>query len=227
MARKIKTEQEKKKTKKRIIIIITILIVLIGIAVAVWFLFFNKEEPKKVVQVKELDNLGEYSYVLTDRDTDFYKSEFEVLKEIVNVENVDEEKYATQVARMFTIDLYTMSTKVNKNDIGGIEYIHKDGRDSFSKKVMYTLYDQMLDDTFGDREQVLPEVNSLETVSTEKMDYSVLGNTQSCYLTKLKIGYVTDLKYDTNLSVVVCQEADTIKWGVVDFQPTLTPDYTE
>ena len=227
MARKVKTEQDKKKSKKKIIIIISILLLLIITAVVVWLLFFNKEEPKKVVEVKELDNLGEYSYVLTDRDTEFYKSEFEILKEIVNVEKVDEEKYATQVARMFTIDLYTMSTKVNKNDIGGIEYIHKDGKDSFSKKVMYTLYDQMLDDTFGDRNQVLPEVNSLETISTEKMNYSVLGNEQSCYLTKLKIGYVTDLKYDNSLSVVVCQEANTIKWGVVDFQPTLTPKYTE
>ena len=58
------------------------------------------------------------------------------------------------------------------------------------------------------------------------MTYSVLGNEQTCYLTKFNVGYVADLKYDTKQSVVVCQEKDTIKWGVVDFQPTFTPKYS-
>ena len=227
MARTINTEKTKKKSKLKIFfIVLLILLVIVGGAFLVWKLVFDKEETSTAVQVKELDNLSDYSYVLTDRDSSYYKSEFEELKKIVNVDEVDEEAYAVQVARMFIIDLYTMNTKVNKYDIGGIEFIHIDAKDKYEKKVMDTLYSQMLDDTYGDRKQVLPEVNSLETISTEKMTYSVLGNEQTCYLTKFNVGYVTDLKYDTKQSVVVCQEKDTIKWGVVDFQPTFTPKYS-
>lgn len=227
MARTINTEKTKKKSKLKIfLIILLILLVIAGGAFLVWKLVFDKEETGTAVQVKELDNLSDYSYVLTDRDSSYYKSEFEELKKIVNVDEVDEEAYAVQVARMFIIDLYTMNTKVNKYDIGGIEFIHIDAKDKYEKKVMDTLYSQMLDDTYGDRKQVLPEVNSLETISTEKMTYSVLGKEQTCYLTKFNVGYVADLKYDTKQSVVVCQEKDTIKWGVVDFQPTFTPKYS-
>ena len=38
--------------------------------------------------------------------------------------------------------------------------------------------------------------------------------------------YVDDLGYDTEASVVVCKE-DGVRWSVVDFQPTLTPEYEE
>lgn len=228
MARKINTEKTKKKSKLKIFfIVLLIILILVGGAFLVWKLVFDKEETGTAVKVKELDNLSDYSYVLTDRDSEYYKSEFEVLKDIVNVNDVDEEAYAIQVARMFIIDLYTMNTKVNKYDIGGIEFIHKDAKDAYEKKVMDTLYSQMLDDTYGDRKQVLPEVNSLETVSTEQITYSVLGTDQTCYLSKFNVGYVTDLKYDIKQSVVVCQEKDSIKWGVVDFQPTFTPSYGE
>ena len=170
MARTINTEKTKKKSKLKIfLIVLLILLVIAGGAFLVWKLVFDKEETGTAVQVKELDNLSDYSYVLTDRDSSYYKSEFEELKKIVNVDEVDEEAYAVQVARMFIIDLYTMNTKVNKYDIGGIEFIHIDAKDKYEKKVMDTLYSQMLDDTYGDRKQVLPEVNSLETISTETL----------------------------------------------------------
>lgn len=226
MARTINTEKTKKKSKVKIFLIVLLILLIIASGVfLVWKFVLDKEETGTAVEIKELDNLSDYSYVLTDRDSDYYRSEFEELKKIVNVDEVDEEAYAVQVGRMFIIDLYTMNTKVNKYDIGGIEFIHVDAKESYEKKVMDTLYSQLLDDTYGDRKQVLPEVNSLETISTEKITYSVLGNDQTCYLTKFNVGYVSDLKYDSKQSVVVCQENDSIKWGVVDFQPTFTPTY--
>ena len=104
MARTINTEKTKKKSKLKIFfIILLILLVIAGGAFLVWKLVFDKEETGTAVQVKELDNLSDYSYVLTDRDSSYYKSEFEELKKIVNVDEVDEEAYAVQVARMFLL----------------------------------------------------------------------------------------------------------------------------
>lgn len=224
MARKIKTEQEKAKSKKKVIIISLIVVLLVIIGVGVGIVLMNKEGTKTIVEVKELDNLGDYNYKLTDRDSDYFKSEFEVLKKIVNSKEIDEEAYVTQVARMFIIDLYTMSTKVNKYDIGGLEYYHDTKKNMYEQKVMDTLYSTMLDDTYGDRTQVLPEIKSVETVSTEKTTY-MLGETEvEGYLVKLKMTYVSDMGYDTEASLVVCKE-EGIRWSVVDFQPTLSPEY--
>ena len=224
MARKLKTEQEKTKSKKKILIISLVVILIAVIAVGVGILVTNKDEKKSIVEVKELDNLGDYNYKLTDRDSKYFKSEFEELKKIVNSKEIDEEKYVTQVARMFVIDLYTMSTKVNKYDIGGLEYYHNTKKDMYEQKVMDTLYSTLLDDTYGDRTQALPEVKSVETMSTEKIKYSLGETVVDGYLVKLKMTYVSNMGYDTEASLVICKE-EGIRWSVVDFQPTLNPEY--
>lgn len=235
MARKVKTEQDKKKGKKKVFIILFFLILLIGAGVLVfvgkekfgWDIKFPWESTgnKKVVEVKELDNLSDYKYTLTDRDSKYFKEEFEVLKDILNVDEVDEEKYATQVARMFVIDLYTMYTKVNKYDVGGLEYFHSGQLKMFEQKVMDSLYSTMLDDTYGDRTQSLPEVSNVETVSTTKTTYK-LGETKvDAYLVKLKITYKDDLGYDKEASVMVTKDGER-NLSVVDFQPTLSPKYS-
>ena len=213
-----------KKNKKKALIIFIVLLLIGIVGFLCWKFIISSNEPKTVVEIKELDNLVEYKYTLTDKDSKYFKSEFEVLKDILNSKTVDEEKYATQVARMFVIDLYTMDTKVNKYDVGGIEYYHVTKKDMFSKKVVDTLYSSMLDDTYGDRDQDLPEIKSVETVSTEKTTYKLGEEEVSAYLVKLNFTYEEELGYDSAASVIVCKE-DNVRLSVVDFQPTLNPIY--
>ena len=227
MARTIQTEQVKKKNiGKKVLLALLVILLIGGAGFLIWNIVNKKEQPKTVVEIKELDNLEEYKYALTDKDSKYFKSEYEVLKEILTSDSIDEEKYVTQVAKMFTIDLYTLSTKVNKYDIGGLEYYYVTKKDMFEQKVMDTLYSTLLDDTYGDRKQVLPEVTNLETVSTEKTTYLLGEEEVDAYLVKLKITYATDLGYDEEASIVVCKE-EGIRWSVVDFQPTLNPKYEE
>lgn len=227
MARKVKTEQDKKKSTVKKVIIVIIILALVGVGVFFGVKYLFKKEPEKArVEIKELDNLKEYGYVLTDKDTEYFKTEFGLLKEVLNEETIDKEKYATQVARLFIIDLYTMSTKINQYDVGGSEYFYKTYKDMYDQKVIDELYSSMLDNTYGDRTQVLPEVNEIETISTEEITYSIRGEDNSCYLFKFNIKYVTDLKYDNKASVVVCDE-DEKRMSVVDYQPTFTPKYGE
>lgn len=224
MARKVKTEQDKKKSKIKIIIIFVV-IILLGLGIFFGYKYISKmNEPKKVVEVKELDNLKDYGYTLTDKDSKYFEKEYENLKKILTSGEVNEEEYAKQVAKMFTIDLYTLNTKINKYDVGGLEYYYVDKKDMFEKKVMDTLYSTLLDDTYGDREQVLPEVTNVEIVSNEKTTYLLGEDEVNGYLVKLKITYDSDMGYDDEASVVICKE-DGIRWSVVDFQPTLEPEY--
>ncbi len=227
MARKIKTEKKKKKGFLKVLFAIIIIALLCVGGFFVWKTYFKKDGKKAVQEVKILDSIDEYGYSISDRDTKYYQSEYEVLKKILLDKPVDEEKYATQLAKMFVIDLYTMSTKVNKYDIGGDEFFYSeddDKKEMFEQKLIDSMYSSMLDDTYGDRKQELPEVKEVKVVSTDKTTYLLGKESVDAYLVKMNISYVKELKYDTQASVVVVKEGD-IKWSVVDIQPTLNPKY--
>ena len=228
MARKIDTEKKKKKRYG----LRTLGLLLIALLVLCGFGIFGKGPFKgmknwfsgnhnKPVEIKVLDEVKDYGYKISDRDTKYYKEEFAKMKKIINADPVDTKQYAEYVARMFVNDLYTMSTKVNKYDVGGIEYYHKGDLDDYTKSVMDTLYKTMLDDTYGTREQKLPEVNNVETISVEETTYDVDGKTLEGYKVKLKWTYVNDMGYDNQGTVVVVPEGDSGRWSVVDYQNNL------
>lgn len=222
MARIIKTEKEKKKSKVKVLLIsLVVVVLLVGGGFALWKFVFNADDKVKQ-EMKEIDKLENYGYVLMDTDTKYFKSEFANLKEIVKSDNVDSKSYSTQVAKMFVIDLYTINTKVNKYDIGGTEYYHVDKKEMFEQKVMDTLYSSLLDNTFGDRKQELPEVSGVEVVSTKEGTFTLNDKKVDSYEVVLTISYVKDLGYDKKVSVVVVQENDTNRWSVVESKPVTT-----
>lgn len=222
MARIVKTEKEKKKSKLKVLLISLVVILLLVVGgFALWKFVLNTDDKVKQ-EMKEIDKLENYGYVLMDTDTKYFKSEFASLKEIVKSDNVDLKSYSEQVAKMFVIDLYTINTKVNKYDIGGTEYYHVDKKAMFEQKVMDTLYSSLLDNTFGDRNQQLPEVSGVEVVSTKEGTFTLNDKKVDSYEIVLKISYVKDLGYDKKVSVVVVQENDSNRWSVVESKPVTT-----
>lgn len=219
MARVVETEQKKKKSKLKVVLITLLIILLLaGGGFAVWKFVFDKEE-KVVQEIKEIDNLKDYGYTLVDKDSKYFKYEFGTLKEIINEKEIDTKEYAIQVAKMFTIDLYTMSTKVNKYDIGGVEYYHVTKKSMFEQKVMDTLYASLLDNTFGDRKQELPEVSEVSVVSCKEGTFTLGESSVDSYVVVMDIAYVKNLGYDKKVSVVVVQENDSNRWSVVEIKP--------
>lgn len=228
MVRKVKTEKTKKRKIGKVILYIFIVLLAVGVLGGTGYFVYKSlakdESKKKVVENVVLDSLDEYGYSLSDNDTDLFKGEYNILKDILNADKINEKDFATQVAKLFVIDLYTMTTKANKLDIGGSEYFYINKVSMFEKKAMDTLYSNLLDNTYGDRKQELPEVSGVEVVSTDPMKYSVDGVVKDGYLVKLKWTYKVDMGYDTQGSVVLCKE-DGIRMSVVDFQPTFSPKY--
>jgi flagellar basal body-associated protein FliL len=225
--KKDKAKKEKKPGKgKKILIALLIIILIAGAGFGVYKIFFDKDGKKSIVEVKVLDSLDDYGYTLSDKDTDLFKDEYNVLKDLLNEKEIDDEKYATQVAKLFVIDLYTINTKVNKLDIGGSEYYYLDKVTMFEKKVMDTLYYHLEDNTYGDREQELPEVKKIEVLSIEETEYKIGEKEKDAYLVQVEWEYVEDMGYDTEASIVLCKE-DGVRISVVDFQPTLEPEYEE
>lgn len=224
MARVVQTEKIKKNKKNKILIIVAIILVAVAVSLILYKFVFNKGESRTRIEVKVLDSMEEYGYSLSDNDSKFYKEEYEKLKEILKENDVDQSKYVEQVAKMFVIDLYTIKTKINKYDIGGSDYFYRDKKGMYEQKVMDTLYSTLLDNTYGDRVQELPQVKSVEVLSNEGIIYTLGTKNVDCYQVKMQWTYEKDLKYDNKASVVVCEEEGN-RWSVVDFQPTLNPNY--
>jgi len=113
---------------------------------------------------------------------------------------------------------------MNKYDVGGTEFYFANKKAMLEQKAMDTLYSTIADNTYGDRKQELPEINNVETISTEKTTYNLNDEKVDAYLVKLKWTYVKDMGYDKEASIILCKENDK-RWSVVDLQPTLNPKY--
>lgn len=236
----VKEKKENKKSKVKVIVTLIVILVLIaGATCSIIFIpsvndfvtgLFKKDKKGEVVEVKVLDSLDDYGYSLSDKDTLYFKKEYNVLKDILNKDDFTDEEYATQVAKVFVIDLYTIDTKVNKLDIGGSEYYYLDKVSMYEKKVMDTLYSHLLDNTYGDRKQELPVVKEAKVLSTEAMKYKMGDKEKDAFLVKLEWSFEENMGYDTKGSVVLVEEepkedSKATRISVVDFQPTLTPNY--
>ena len=225
MARKIQTEKDKKNKRIKITIITIIAILILGAGgLCIWKLVINKNSPKPQTITILDESLKEYGYSLNDKDSKYFKSEYEELKNILKKDEIEEKEYATKVARLFVIDFYTLSTKINKYDIGGNEFFYTDKKAMFEQKAMDTMYSSLQDNTYGDRKQELPEIKSVETVSTEETTYLLNDTKVDAYLVKLKMTYAKSLGYDDEASVIICKE-NGLRWSVVDIKPTLNPKY--
>ena len=225
MARVVKTEKMKKKDSKiKLIVILSIVLILLSGGVFFAYKKFYKKTTRQKIEIVILDSIDEYGYTLSDNDTELYKSEYEKLKEILLKDSIDTKSYANQVAKLFAIDLYPLDNKINKYNVGGKEFYFSDKLVMYEQKVMDTIYEHLLDNTFGDRKQELPRVSNIEIQATEEMKYK-LGDTRSdCYQVKMKWSYEKSMGYDYQGTAVVCSESG-IRWSVADFQPTLEPDY--
>ena len=190
-----------KKKYKRILIIILIVVLLAIISFVIYKILLNNKTEEEVVNV--VDSISEYGYNLDDRDTERMKSVYEELKNILNSDEIDYELYASALARLFVIDLFTMDNKINKYDVGGSEYVYPDALENFKLNVEDTLYKHMENNSSGKRKQDLPEVSSIEVLSNETDEYTIGENSFDSYIVNLSWQYVSDLGYDNNALITL------------------------
>lgn len=194
--------------------VILILIVFLGIIGIHRFL--NPQVKKEPITIKILDTISQFDYSINDRDSEFYKKEFAKLKSILERDEIDYEAYSEQIARMFIIDLYSIDSKVNKYDVGGVQFFHSDRKSMHEDKVKNTLYDLVEDDSYGDRKQSLPLVNDIKTISIKEVMYTMGENQVEAYEVELSWSYEKDMGYDNKGKVIVTK--DGIKQSVVSYQ---------
>lgn len=176
-------------------IIVILLIFTIGIGVLKLFIGSdNNKKPQNVTSI--ITSIDEFGYTLDDRDTDYMKTEFKKLEEVISQEEINYEEYAKAIAKLFVIDFYTLNNKINKYDVGSLEYILSDKKDMFKNKAMDTIYGDIIDNTYKDRVQDLPEVTAVEIINYEVTEITLNKNKVESYKLTMKYTYKKDLGYD-------------------------------
>ena len=209
MATTTRTKKRKLK-KKRIIIAMVVLVAIIAAAsFGVYKLCFNKKEVKTVATVTDEIANG-YNYTITDEATKYSKQLFDDLKKELSKDSVNEEKYAKLEAQLFVSEFFTLSNKVNRNDVGGVQFIYPDYQESFQKEAMDEngLYHYLENDIYGNRDQKLPEVTEVTVDNIENIEYTIGTDftDDSAYQVEVSIKYKEDMDYPTKATLTFVHE---------------------
>ena len=201
------------------LIVIGVLLVLV-IVVGVLKIFFSKEEEKVDANVSNvISNISDYGYTLDDRDTDYMKEVFAELEEILNADTVDYTSYANTLAKLFVIDFYTLDNKINKYDVGSLEYILSSKVDMFRQKAVDTVYRDIIDNTYRNRVQDLPEITNVAILNTENTTFTLDDEEMEAIKVTMNYEYEEDLGYDTEGTIYFVREAN--KLSVASYQPSV------
>lgn len=172
----------------------------------IYFYFF--EDNDKPNPIKNISEIKEYDYKLKSSASKLMKDEFMILKGNLESEEIDKEAYATSIAKLFVIDLYTMTNKVNKYDIGGVQFVFPAGVDNLKLNVTDTIYKYLEDNTNGKRNQELPEVKSINLEKIEATEMKIGETTYPSYKINLTWEYIVDLEYDNSGEIIAVKDGN-------------------
>lgn len=197
--------------KKRILLLVLFTILLYSAGGVYYNIYFKDEKEKKV---SNIDTISNFNYVLKSNVTKLYKDEFNNLKNNLTSESINNEEYAKSIAKLFIIDLYTLSNKNNKYDVGGADFIYPSAVDNYKLNVEDTIYKYMEDDSNGLRTQILPTVSSITVDSITDIDYKIGEEAVKAKKVKLSWTYEHDLDYDKSGEVILVKKDN--KYYVVE-----------
>ncbi len=201
-------KNKKLKVKKDNIFIVFLIVLLVGLGITLGILVKKSfSKPKQeVVETQVVDKLDEYGYYLTDHNTEAYKEKYNELKDILSSDKVDEDKYVRTISELFTMDFYDLNSKLSKVDVGGVQFILSDYKDTFIKTATGVdgMYYYVKSNLYGDRKQELPEVDKVEIlkVENEPFEFEKIKDSKA-YKVVLTVSYKKDLGYPKTVTLII------------------------
>lgn len=184
-------------------IILLVIISLMFISMLIYFVFTFIIKHNNITLINKIE---EYNYACTSNATNIYKEKFNELSIILNNDDLDYELYASKIVELFVIDFYTLNNKNNKNDIGGLQFIHNDIKDNFTLNASDTIYKYLKTNIFGNRKQELPIVSKIINTSVESTEY----NEYEAYNVVIEWDYIKDLDYEKEGSFIVVNDGNKL-----------------
>ena len=191
----------KKKYKTLLIIIVICIILIIGLLV-----IKNMKNEGVKNNVKVVDSIVDFSYTLDERDTSLMKENYKELKKLLKEKDINYEEYSQIIAKLFIIDLFTMDNKINKYDVGSLEYVYPETIDNFKLNIEDTIYKSMEDNTYDKRVQELPIVKSIEVIDTKTSTFKINEEELDSFIVTLNWEYEKDLGYDKEAIITLIKE---------------------
>ncbi len=208
---------KRKISKKKITIFAVILIVIIAAVVATIFFLNSNKKDDNTIKVESVDKIEGYDYTLSSNATKYYKSLFKELKAVLESDDIDEAKYADLVVKLFVADFYNLDNKVNKNDIGGVQFVYKDFREDFKKLAANSIYKTVENNVYGDRDQDLPIVTNVSTEKKDSESFKYGDKTDDkAYKINFEVEYKTDLGYQKTGSLTLIHNDKKLEVAAIE-----------
>ena len=166
------------KKKIRVLLLILLLIIL-GVVGYQIYRTYGNSKTNPVEEVKVINQIEKYGYSLKENKPSKYKEKFKELEEILNTEEIEEEKYVSKISEMFIYDFYSLSDKTAKTDIGGVDFIYHEILDNFLQNAQNTYYKYIESNIYNNRKQSLPTVSDVTIDSVEKTSFTYGNQTDS------------------------------------------------
>ena len=205
------------KKKVKIFLVLILLLIIGGIGAYVAYNYLNA--PKKTKEVKVIEEVKDYGYKLKDNKTETYKTMFKELKEILNKEPLDEEKYVKKISEMFIYDFYSLEDKLNASDVGGVDFVYSEVLENYLQTAQNTYYKYVENNLYGDRKQNLPIVDNIEIANVEQKEYKYKENTdEKAFYVSINWGYTSSdfSGYQNNAVLVFIHDGE--KLSLVELQ---------
>ena len=209
----------RKRYKIGLIVISVLLVGVIGIGVLKVFMPSEEENRGEPNVSSVISNINDYGYTLDDRDTGYMKEVFGELETVLNQGEVDYQEYARLLAQLFVIDFYTLDNKINKYDVGGLEYILSSSIETFRQKAVDTIYRDIVDNTYRDRIQDLPEITNVEIVNVEDTTFTLNEEEVEAIKVTMRYEYRKNLGYDTEGTIYFVRNGQKLE--VASYTPSI------
>lgn len=202
----------KKKRRIKVWPVITVLVVICLLIFGICIKdVYNSLKNGSAKQVKILDSIENYNYELNENDPKYVKSLFKELKSILKDKKVDEENYVSCLSQIFLADFYTLNSAINKNDVGGTQFVYQNYQEDFVKKAKASVYHYVENNIYGNREQELPIVTNVEITSIEEIEYDEEIEDSNAYKVEAFLTYKEDLEYEKNVTLILIHNGNKLE----------------
>lgn len=182
------------------------------IIILIVFLITNQFNVSHKANYQVIDKIDNYDYTLDDRDSKLMREEFNKLKKVLAKDEIDYNSYASILANLFIIDLFTINNKENKYDVGSLEYVFPDIKENFKLNVTDTIYKYVNEDDKNN----YPEVKKITGNTVSDTTYTYQKEDFEAYKVIVTWDYSKDLGYYTKGELILIKK-DT-KLYVVSFK---------
>ena len=179
--------------KKAKVILISILVIIVFAVVGVVVVTNQPKNVEKDEPVKVISEVKTFGYHLKETKSKRYKTMFDELKQILQEETIDEQKYVSKLTEMFIYDFFTLDDKSAKTDIGGVDFVYKGALENFLVNAQDTYYKYVESNIYNNRNQELPEVDAITIEGIVNKPYAYGDKTdENAFVVKANWTYTKD-----------------------------------